>query len=103
MEAARSAEQAKRKQEELQRKAEEAQRKAEEARRKSETKPTADANPSSEQKPPSSEEPRRRRRRAPGLKGSIGDRPNHSNFSHQNSVEILVRIQEQFSHFFRKS
>ena len=44
-----------------------------------------------------------------GLKGSIGDRSNHSNFSHQNSVKILVRIQENFEIltliviFFRKS
>ena len=38
-----------------------------------------------------------------GLKGSIGDRSYHSNFSHQNSVKILVRIQEKFSLFFRKS
>ena len=41
--------------------------------------------------------------RVPGLKGSIGDRSNHSNFSHQNSVKILSefrKIHQQFSENF---
>ena len=29
-----------------------------------------------------------------GLKGSIGDRSNHSNFSHQNSVKILIEFRK---------
>ena len=38
-----------------------------------------------------------------GLKGSIGDRSNHSNFSHQNSVKILSefrKIHQKFSENF---
>ena len=31
---------------------------------------------------------------ATGLKGSIGDRSNHSNFSHQNSVKILSEFRK---------
>ena len=40
--------------------------------------------------------------RDPGLKDSIGDRSNHSNFSHQNSVKILIRIRSKFLSEFRK-
>ena len=40
---------------------------------------------------------------ATGLKGSIGDRANHSNFSHQHSVKILSecrKIHQKFSENF---